>query len=304
MATIIPLIDDAIKLSREEEYLGKEKTSFWASETELMAFEIYHRWVGTKPTNPITEEKLMMLKMRKLTEEAIVLFLRKSGALIEKFSNDERCYFEWGPHKVPISGYPDVGVNIGGEEIIVEIKTYYGGMQHNKIRNGGVRESYLKQLAIYMYHWKIKHGILFMVNQGTGERFEFELYQEGNEYHYICPDNGVEIDMLSVFKRFEKIWIENVKEKKEPEIEFQYKYDIEKIDWDEMSAGRISKARNNKAVIGDWSVIYSDFKDMIVKKQGTTLGYTDKEIARIKELTDGYTSKKSNQVKFNPNELQ
>ena len=57
MSTIIPLIDDAIKLSREEEYLGKEKTSFWASETEVMAFDIYHRWLGTKPTNPMTEEK-------------------------------------------------------------------------------------------------------------------------------------------------------------------------------------------------------------------------------------------------------
>ena len=304
MATIIPLIDNAIKLSREEEYLGKEKSSFWASETELMAFDIYHRWRGTEPTNPITEEKLMMLKMRKLTEEAIVLFLRKSGALIERFSNDERCYFEWGPHKVPISGYPDVGVKIGDEEILVEIKTYYGGMQHSKIRNGGVKESYLKQLAIYMHYWKIKHGILFMVNQGTGERFEFELYQEGNEYHYICPDNGVEIDMLAVFKRFEKIWLENVKAKKEPEIEFQYKYDIEKIDWDDTASSKISKARNNKAVIGSWQITYSNFKNMIVEKQGTTLGYTDKEIARIKELTAGYSTKKSNQVKFNPDDIK
>ena len=91
--SIIKLLDKEIKLSREEDYAGKEKTTFWASETELMAFDIYHRWMKTPPTNPIEEEKLMMLKMRKLTEDAIVYFIGKSGKLIKKFTNDERFQF-------------------------------------------------------------------------------------------------------------------------------------------------------------------------------------------------------------------
>ena len=305
MPTIIPILDESIKLSREEEYLGKEKTSFWASESEIMAFDIFHRWMGTKPTNPISEEKLMMLQMRKLTEEAVVNLLRRSGLLIEKFANDERCYFEWGKHKVPISGYPDAGVKIDNEEVLIEVKTYYGGMQHSKIRNGYVKPSYLKQLAIYMYYFEIKHGILLMINQGTGERFEFDLYQEdSNPYHFICPDNTIEINLEDVFKRFEKIWIENVKPKKEPRIELQYKYDIEKIDWENTPASAISKARNNHAVIGDWEVKYSDFKNLIIEKQHTCSGYSDKELSRIRELTAGYSTKKSNQVRFDPSELK
>lgn len=305
MSLIIPILDKAILLSREEEYFGKKKTTFWASESETMAFDIFHRFKSTESTNPISEEKLMMLQMRKLTEEAIINLLRKSGCLIEKFSNDERCFFEWGPHKVPISGYPDAGINFKKEDILIEVKTYYGNFQHSQIRNGNVKSSYLKQLAIYMYYFKIKRGILLMVNQGTGERFEYDLYQKGkNKHHFICPDNAVEINLEKVFKRFEKIWTQNIKKDKEPAIEFTYKYDIEKINWEETSSSAISKARTNKAVIGDWQIKYSDFKNLIVERQKTTLGYTDKEIARIKELTTGYSTKKANSVRFDPGELK
>ncbi|MFA6325413.1 MAG: hypothetical protein WCX46_04275 [Candidatus Paceibacterota bacterium] len=305
MSIIIPLLDQAIKLSREEEYLGKKKTTFWASESETMSFDIFHRFMGTEPTNPMTEEKMMMLRMRKLTEEAVIEYLKKSGNLIPKLTNDERCFFEWGKNKVPISGYPDAGIISGKEKIIIEVKTYYGGKQHSEISNGKIKTSYLKQLAIYLYHFKIKHGILLLINQGTGERFEYELYQESkNKYHYICPDNTVEINLEEVFKRFEKIWVENIVPKKEPEIEFTYKYDIEKINWEETAASAISKARNNHAVIGDWQIKYSDFKDLIIKRQGTVAGYTPKEINRIKELTAGYSTKKSNQVRFDPSDLE
>jgi len=302
--SIIELLDQSIKLSREEDYLGKEKTSFWASESETMAFEIYHRWMKTPPTNPIDEEKMMMLKMRKLTEDAIVFYIKKTGKMIERLTNDERCFFEWGPNKVPISGYPDLGILDNKEEIIIEVKTYYGGKQHADIRIGKIKESYLKQLATYMYHFKIKHGILLMVNQGTGERFEFELYNvKRNPYHFICPDNTVEINLEATFKRWEKIWVENIIPKVEPAIEYQYKYDIEKINWDEISDSAIRKARNNQAVIGDWQVKYSDYKDLIIKKQGTVAGYTLDELKRIKELTAGYSTKKTNQVRFDPTNL-
>lgn len=303
--SIIELLDQSIKLSREEDYLGKKKTSFWASESETMAFDIYHRWMETPPTNPMDEEKMMMLKMRKLTEDAIVYYIKKTGKIIDRLTNDERCFFEWGPSKVPISGYPDLGILDDKEEIIIEVKTYYGGKQHSEIRIGHIKEAYLKQLAIYMYHFKIKHGILLMVNQGTGERFEFELYlfDDKNPYHFICPDNTIEINLESTFKRWEKIWTENILPKVEPAIEYQYKYDIEKINWSEVSDGAIRKARNNQAVIGDWQIIYSDWKNLIVEKQNTCLGYSDSEVKRIKELTAGYSTKKLNQVRFDPNDL-
>jgi hypothetical protein len=44
--------------------------------------------------------------------------------------------------------------------------------------------------------------------------------------------------------------------------------------------------------VGDWQVAYSNYKDLIVKQEGTTLGYSLEELALINKLTAGYTSKK------------
>lgn len=301
---ITEILHDAIKISREEDYGDKKKTSFWASEAETMAFEIYHRFIGTEPTNPMDEEKMMMLKMRKLTEEAVVHYLRKSGQMIERLTNEERVFFEWGKYKVPISGYPDTGILVGSEEILIEVKTYYGGHNHSQIRNGYVKSAYLKQLAIYMYHHKIKHGILLMINQGTGEMFEFDLYQdEKNPYKFTCPDNETVIDLEETFKRWENIWVNNIQKKVEPEIEYQYKYDLELIEWDKLPKAQISAARTNKAVLGDWQVKFSDYKDLIVERQGTHLGYNDEELELIKQKTEGYTTTGPGKVKFDPKDL-
>lgn len=311
MSKIIPIIEEITNKQREEEYgpNGKPKTSFWASESETMAFDIYHRWLGTHPTNPMSSEKRMMLKMRKFTEVAIVEILRQSGKIVEELTNETRMYFEYGEHKTPISGYPDTGIYFQEpnskevEKILIEIKTYYGDYQHREVANGKVKTAYLKQIFIYMYHFKVPRGILLMANQGTGEMFEYECFQNpSNPFHFTCVDNSVEVNLKEVFDRFEKIYVDNVLPKIEPAIEYQYKYDIEKLDWTALSADKIRKARTNKAVVGAWQVLYSDFKNMIVEKQGTCLGYSPAELKRIHELTDGYSvkTKKQNQVRFDP----
>lgn len=286
---------DLNKLKRGE----KKKTSFWASETEAMAFDIYHKWLGTPETNPMEGETLMMLTMRKLTETAVVEALENAKILIKQFANDERIYFEWGEHKVPISGYPDAGVMIDEQAAIVEIKTYYGQHNHVEVTAGRVKLHYLKQLAIYLYHLKIPHGILLMINQGTGEMTEFDLYQNpDNPYHFACPDNDIEFNLLDTFRRWEKIYVENILPRREPAIEKVYKYDIYKLDWSKVSMADISKARNGHKVLGDWEVKYSSYKDLIVERQKTSLGYTNEEIDYIRQVTDGYSRRASGMVKF------
>lgn len=302
--SIIETLNQAIIDDRDEEYSGKTKTTFWASESEVMAFDIYHRFIGTTPTHQMSEEKMLMLKMRKLTEEAVIHFLRRTGNVIDKFTNQERVYFEWGPNKVPISGYPDLGLETDNGPIIAEVKTYYGGKNHSEVRVGKIKPSYLKQLAIYLYHFKMDHGVLLMINQGTGEMFEFDLYREGgDEYVFTCPDNEMMIDLRAVFSRWEKIWVENVQKKVEPALEYVYKYPIDKIKWNEISADAIRKARSGQAVIGDWQCKYSDFKGLIAEREHTTLGYTEEELKKIREMTVGYSTKKAGQVKFDPKDL-
>ncbi len=303
MGSLIEIINnsavDTNKLKRGE----KKKTSFWASETETMAFDIFHKWTGTPETNPMEGETLMMLTMRKKTEEACVELMQNAGILIKKFSNDERVYFEWGEHKVPVSGYPDAGVAIDGSEAIIEIKTYYGQHNHVQVSAGKIKPQYLRQLAIYCYHFKIKHGVLLMINQGTGEMFEYDIYQSDKDpYHFICPDNGTEFTLIDTFRRWEKIYVENILPKVEPPIEGVYKYDIYKLDWSKISTSDISKARNGAKVLGDWSVKYSPFKNLIVERQNTCLGYTNEEIDYIRKTTEGYSRRASGLIKFEEDE--
>ena len=301
MGSLIDTINQQAESKNEDRHKAKPKTSFWASESEAMAFDIYHKWMGTPETNPMEGETIMMLTMRKMSEVAVTSLMRKANVLVKRFSNDERVYFEWGPHKVPVSGYPDAGVVTDGALALVEIKTYYGQHNHIEVTAGRVKLSYLKQLAIYMYHHKVQHGILLMINQGTGEMTEFDLYQdEKNPYHFLCPDNTVEFNLEETFKRWEKIYVENILPKKEPAIEYQYKYDVFTLDWSKVSAANISAARNGKKVLGDWQVKYSNYKDLIISRQGTVPGYTAEELDHIRKVTTGYANRNSKMVQYEP----
>lgn len=306
MGSLIETITYQAETQNNRRRTTKPKTSFWASESESMAFDIYHKWMGTEPTNPMGGETVAMLMMRKMTELAITSLLRKSSILVKRFSNEERVYFKWGKHKIPVSGYPDAGVYIDGEVALVEIKTYYGQHNHIEVTAGRVRLGYLKQLAIYMFYFKVKHGILLMVNQGTGEMTEFDLYQKDSDpLHFFCPDNEIEFTLKDTFERWEKIYAENILPKKEPAIEYQYKYDIYSLDWSKVSTTDISKARNGKKVLGDWQVKYSEYKDLIISRQGTTPGYSNEELDYIRKVTTGYSDRNSGMVRFEspPGEL-
>lgn len=300
MGSLIETMSEQAEANNKLRGEKKKKTSFWASETEAMAFDIYHTWMGTPQTNTMGGETVMMLTMRSMSEKSAVALMRKANILVKRFTNDERVYFEWGENKVPISGYPDAGVYLDGETAIVEIKTYYGQHNHIQVTGGKVRTSYLKQLAIYLYHFKVTHGILLMINQGTGEMTEFDLYQNPeNPYHFTCPDNEIEINLLDTFKRFEQIYVDHILPRKEPPIEYVYKYPIETLNFDKLSSADISAARNGRKVLGDWQVKYSNFKDLIIQRQGTVPGYTEAELAYILERTRGYSSRaKPGVIKF------
>jgi len=62
------------------------------------------------------------------------------------------------------------------------------------------------------------------------------------------------------------------------------------IDWKNTPKSQITKARNNYAVIGDWQAKYSNFKDLLIKKEESSIGYNDEEIGEIKEMTKGYST--------------
>lgn len=266
--------------------LSKEKkgakNTFWAGETEANAFDIYHRWAGTEPTNPPDTEKLMMFQAAKLIEQAYVDMFADMGILLT--SEEEQSRIEMNRKGVPISGYMDAMLRYMGRDVVCEIKTYYGDWHEKDLMNDKPRESYLKQLAVYLDATGLEEGLLFYVNRGTGRQFQFVLERKGTK----CKCKDIEFDLNDVYSRWADIY-EYVQKGEAPPSDFTYKFDIEELDWTEVSKSDISKARNGHKVLGDWQALYSDYKDLLVEAEGSRLGYSFEEMARIKELTTGYT---------------
>lgn len=283
----------------------REKKSFWATDCEKDNFEIYHKFIGTPETNPVNSQTLLTFDAGKKMEDSIVEMLRGTGKLTEKeevegleWVEDECQYrFDLKVSDFKISGKVDAIF----DNVPVEIKTFYGNFQERELSQGRPRTSYLKQLAMYMYAMQVDNGVLLYRDRGVGTLYQFDLEREGTKFKaFWYKDDevsgynakkrvecNIEFDLIDVFNKFKKVW-ENVKNKEEPTPQYKYKYPIEEIV--NAPKSKITKARTNKAVNGDWQVLYSCYRDLYIAKEKTHLGYNAEELAEIKEKTKGYST--------------
>lgn len=257
-----------------------EKKSFWASDVEKPLFDLYHSFIGTKPTNPPDAEKMMMFTVGKMTEVALVETFLKMGLV----ATTEQEHIQMEREGIPISGYIDVQFTDG---VLGEIKSYYGDYQSRELEAGKPKLSYLKQLAVYMDFKQATTGKLIYIHRGTGEMFEFILERVGTIF--TCRD--IVFDITETYRRWAKLYNENILPKVEPKSEYRYKIPLATIDWRTLSKSDIQKARNNQKVIGDgWQVQYSNYKDLLLAREGVQPGYTEAELQLINEATTGYTT--------------
>jgi len=268
----------------EEDKNHREKTSFWASEAETNVFDIYHRWMGTPPTNPIEPEKLVMFQAAKMIEVALVDRIKKSTTFLVPIDSSQHRV-EMEREGVPVTGYIDAVIEENNVKVPIEVKTIYGDYQARELTACKPKTSYLKQLAIYMDFLDVDRGILFYMDRGTGNTWEFELKRNGTVFTCF----SISFDITDVYKRWARLYRNNIIPKIEPKSEFKYKYELEKLK--EASKASISDARMNRAVYGDWQVKYSPYKNLIIEREGCGLGYSDEELKIIKEITKGYSSK-------------
>jgi len=267
----------------------KQKDSFWASETEKPLFDIYHNWMRTPPTNPKSAETLIMFSSAKMLELAFVSKLQQMG-LAQKIT--EQHHFSIEREHVYISGYTDCLFTDG---TVGEIKSYYGFFMEKELQNNQPRTSDLKQLSIYLDALNQERGKLIYIERGNGKIHEFTLLRE-TDTKFKCLQT--EFDIKDTYLKWSNFYENNVLKNVEPNV-FEcgkYKEDIDKINWNNVSKNDISMARNGKKVIGSdlenhWKILYSLYKNLWVKQMGQTLGYSDTEIQKIKELTKNYSKK-------------
>ncbi len=272
----------------------KAKDSFWASESETSLFDLYHKWIGTPPTNPMDAEKLVVMNAGKMMELSLIENLQKMG-LLQKFEDDKQMHFEIEREGVKVSGYAD-GIFNNGD--VLEVKSFYGDYQLRELKAGKARLSYLKQLAIYLDAFNRTHGILLYIDRGTGEMFEFDLLRDSTDTLKF-RSGAVQFDLSETYKRWADMYNGYVLPKIEPSANENglYKMPIDRIDWSKYSVSEIGLARNNKKVICEdrkngWKNLYSPYLDLILQRQGTQRGYTDSEIEQIKIATKGFSSKR------------
>lgn len=278
---------------KERQAERKVKDSYWASEAEKSLFDLYHSWIGTTPTNPMSAETLVVFNAGKMMELSLIENLQKMG-LLKRFEGDEQLHFRIERQGIPISGYTD-GIFENGDPI--EIKSFYGDYQSKELKAGKPRTSYLKQLAIYLDALGRTFGTLCYLDRGTGEIYEFGLLRDSvNTLEFRC--GSIEFDLNDTYKRWAKLYTENIVPKIEPDANENglYKMPIDQIDWSRLSNTDISKARNNQKIIpsdkaNGWKINYSPYMDLILQRQGTQRGYTDEELKQIKSATTGYSSK-------------
>lgn len=283
-ANIVSIANNALVSMNEERSKEREgKKSFWASDCQKNVFDIYHAFIGTEPTNPFTPHALWRFKCGEYAEKGLIDALRHAGVVKMADEDQMRVELEW--EGIKITGYADIVLN-DKEESIVEVKSFYGSWQEKELSQGKVKQNYLMQLAVYMFFKEHRYGLLYMVPMPAGTHYQFRLeqYMPGR---FRC--NDVEFDIRHEFARWKRLYNNNIVPKIEPKSEYVYKKPIKDINWSRVSSGDISKARNGHKVIGDWQVQYSQYKDLIIEREGTEPGYTLDEIQLIKSLTKGYS---------------
>ncbi len=280
-------------LEEDEEYVKgrKQKSSFWPSESEKPLFDIYHTWFQTPQTNPIEAEKLIMFSAAKMMELALIGKLQKMG-LVKKATDQQR--FEFEREGVLVTGYAD-GIFEDGTPI--EVKTFYGDYQARELNAGRPKSGYLKQLAMYMDVLDQDLGKLIYLDRGSGAMYEFDLVRTPDTLKF--KSMAIEFDLNDTYKKWAKFYNENILLEKEPDP-FEcghYKAKIDEINWSQLSKAVIGAARNGHKVIGtmpeeQWKILYSPWKDLLLERQGYKSGYSETELANIKRITKGYSSKK------------
>lgn len=265
----------------------REKKAFYASDVFKPVLDLYFAFKGVEPTNPPEWQDTLKWGAGSGVEASMLKVLKESGFVAENYNQKEHGRIEMQREGVQINGYIDAKTKDG---LPIEIKSINNKNQFDiaKYESGNPRENYVGQLAIYMDALNVDTGYLFVSSIDGLNRFLFECKKTG-ERKYKC--NNTEVDIDKEYFKWSKLYKNNIEKDIIPQpTEYVYKRKVDEIDWSKISKNAISKARNGHAVIGDWQISYSQWKNLIISMQEETLGYTEKELEIIKEKTKGFTT--------------
>lgn len=264
---------------------SRERKAFYASDYGKSNLDLYFSWIDEPRTDEIEWRNKLLFGSGNGLEEALKDVLVDSGYLDPDYDQREHGRVELYTHNIDINGYIDFILKDGTPLECKSTGSYYN---LKKCGQGDVRDSYVGQLATYMEYLGKEKGYLFIASL-DGSTTILKECNKIEDYTYKCGKTTV--NLSDEWLRWAKLHQNHIVPEELPDIwEYRYKYDIDKIDWKTIPSGKISKARNNREVLGDYQVHYSDWKSKIIELQDETEEYKPSEIARIQAYTKGYTN--------------
>jgi hypothetical protein len=272
---------EQLKLKQED----RKRDAFFPSDYGKPLFDLYNSFVGTPKTNPLEWYDTIRMGAGNGVEQQLLRVLKDSGIVKDDYDQNVHGKIEFGYKDITVRGRVDA---ITTDGYPIEIKSINNKNRWDiaAYKDGYPRENYVGQLAIYCHALGVSTGYMFVSSVDGLERFLFEC--TGGPFEFKC--GNVVVDLRKEYDRWNDFYNKHVLTGVEPDpFEYTYKYPVETINWRKVSKEKISKARNNHAVIGDYQVQYSQWKDLWIQKQGVSAGYTPEELKKIRELTDGYS---------------
>jgi hypothetical protein len=265
----------------------RARTAFYASDYGKPALDLYFNFTGEPVTNPPSWNNTLKWGAGRGVEDQMLIVLKQSGIVEENYDQKLHGRIEHETEGIKIHGYIDALSKNGNP---LEIKSVNNANKFDvlKYKRNEPKENYVGQLATYMEVKQSNRGALFVSTIDGLNYFWFDCVRLSPGI-YRC--GNVTIDIRAEYKRWADLYHNNILPRKMPDIwQYRYKYDVNTIDWRSIPKAKITAARTNAAVIGDWQVQWSDWKNKIVELQGTCLGYSNEELSTILEKTKGYTT--------------
>lgn len=274
---------DKLRINHER----KVKTAFHASDFGKPDLDLYFAWTEEPVTNPASWNETLKWGAGNGVEAQMLKVLKDSGIVTPDYDQKQHGRVDFEREGIVIHGYIDA-LTKGGRPIEIKSINNKNEFDIGKYERGYPRESYVGQLATYLEYTNAPDGVLF-VSSIDGLNYFWFTCERISKGKYKC--GNVVVDIATEYQRWGELYRRNIAPRVMPDLwQYRYKYDVSTLDWQAQSKASITKARTGKAVIGDWQIQWSPWKNRIIELQGTHAGYSEKEMEIIMEKTKGYTT--------------
>jgi len=245
------LINLIYEVQKKEEIY--EKKSHYPSEVNKCIRQIWYKWKNIEPSNPITPQAWVKMKMGNAIHDLVFRWLEKSGIeIVNEISGEKRLEGLKYPIRYRLDNIAidkDLNKMIG-----IEIKTGFArGIDEIKKQNKP-KDEHLNQVLLYMLISDIDIFHILYIARDNGYMYDFLIDIRADKY---CIDGRpIEFDVKELYQQF--FDIEKTIEKPEPP-EREYMVIIKN--------GEIKdKIQKDKIIYKtDWQCQYCQWRDLCWK---------------------------------------